>query len=82
MFGKRLRQLRIATGHTQQEMADKLKVGLRSYQKYEQGARNPSFDGLVDIATTFGVTTDWLLGLSDEDPFGESRTDPQARPTK
>lgn len=82
MFGKRLRQLRIATGNTQQSMADQLKVGLRAYQKYEQGARNPSFDGLIDIAKTFNVTTDWLLGLSDEDPFGGSRTNPQAHPTK
>lgn len=71
MFGKRLREVRIRTGRTQQEMAAMINVALRSYQKYEEGSRNPSFDTLVSIARTFNVTTDWLLGLSDEDPFGE-----------
>ncbi|MCI8425685.1 MAG: helix-turn-helix transcriptional regulator [Adlercreutzia sp.] len=70
-FGKRLREIRVRTGRTQQEMAALLNVALRSYQKYEEGSRNPSFESLVNIAQTFNVTTDWLLGLSDADPFGE-----------
>ena len=37
MFGKRLRQIRMENGFTQQKTADLLGITLRSYQKYEQG---------------------------------------------
>ena len=65
MFNKRLRQTRMDKGLTQQKMADLLGVGLRSYQKYEQGERTPSFDSLVKIADIFGVSTDYLLCRDD-----------------
>ena len=47
MFGKRLRQIRMENGFTQQKTADLLGITLRSYQKYEQGERSPSLDCLV-----------------------------------
>lgn len=65
MFGKRLRAARIARKYTQQSMADILTISLNSYQKYEQGERNPSFDILVKIADTLNVSIDWLLGRDD-----------------
>lgn len=65
MFGKRLRAARIARKYTQQRMADILTISLNSYQKYEQGERNPSFDILVKIADTLNVSIDWLLGRDD-----------------
>lgn len=58
-------------GMTQPEMAKRLELSLRTYQKYEEGSRNPQLDTLVLMARTLGVTTDWLLGLSDEAPSGE-----------
>lgn len=61
MFGKRLRKTRMNKGYTQQKMADLLSIGLRSYQKYEECSREPSFDLLVQIADIFDVTTDYLL---------------------
>lgn len=65
MFGKRLRAARIARKYTQQRMADILTISLNSYQKYEQGERNPSFDILVKIADTLNVSIDWLLSRDD-----------------
>lgn len=65
MFGKRLRAARIARKYTQQSMADILTISLNSYQKYEQGERNPSFDILVKIADTLNVSIDWLLSRDD-----------------
>lgn len=65
MFGKRLRAARIARKYTQQHMADILTISLNSYQKYEQGERNPSFDILVKIADTLNVSIDWLLSRDD-----------------
>lgn len=61
MFGKRLRQIRMENGFTQQKTADLLGITLRSYQKYEQGERSPSLDCLVKIADIFNVSLDYLL---------------------
>lgn len=61
MFGKRLRAARIARKYTQQNLADKVNIALRSYQCYEQGTRYPSFDILVKFADILDVPTDWLL---------------------
>lgn len=61
MFGKRLRDTRLKKGYTQQKMADMLGIALRSYQKYEQGERQPSLSTLVHISDILNVPTDYLL---------------------
>lgn len=58
-------------GLTQQRTADQLEMTVRAYQKYEGGSIEPPLNTLVSLAIEFNVTTDWLLGLSDADPFGE-----------
>ncbi len=55
-------------GLTQPQIASAVKVALRTYQKYEEGARHPSFDLLVDLCRELDVTSDYLLGLTDEAP--------------
>ena len=66
MFNKLLRQTRMERKFTQQKMADKLELSLNAYQKYEQGERCPSLDCLVKIADILEVSTDYLLGRSNE----------------
>lgn len=65
MFGKRLRKMRNQRGFTQQRMADLLSIALITYQKYEQGIRNPSFECLVSIADILDVSIDYLLGRDE-----------------
>lgn len=65
MFNDRLRSARITRGFTLQKTADELNLSLRTYQKYEQGERAPSFETLVQIADLFNVPTDFLLGRDD-----------------
>lgn len=65
MFNKRLREMRMKRGYTQQKMADSIDVALRSYQCYETGTRNPSFDILIKIADVLNISTDYLLGRDD-----------------
>ena len=60
-FNKRLREMRMKRGFTQQSMADMLNVALRSYQCYETGSRKPSLELLVSIADILEVSTDYLL---------------------
>ena len=61
MFKDRLRATRIARGHTLQKTADALGIALRSYQKYESGDSEPSFNYLVALADFLDVPTDFLL---------------------
>ena len=61
-FGKRLREARIQQNKTQQEMADLIGVALQSYQRYEQGDREPSLSMLITLADVLEVSTDELLG--------------------
>lgn len=65
MFGKRLRQMRMKRNFTQQNMADMLNIALRSYQCYETGTRNPSFDLLIKIADILDTSIDFLLCRDD-----------------
>lgn len=65
MFGKRLREMRMKHNLTQQNMADMLNIALRSYQCYETGTRNPSFDLLIKIADILDTSIDFLLCRDD-----------------
>lgn len=81
-FKDRLKELRKERGLSQQGLADalgKTKTTIHMYEngsmfprtavayfKYEKGQREPNNDTLIGIANFFDVTTDYLLGLSDE----------------
>ena len=65
MFGKRLREVRMLRHFTQQQLADLLNIALRSYQKYEQGEREPSYNTLIRVADILDVSVDYLLGRDD-----------------
>lgn len=85
VFGDRLRSVRMYRGITQQTMADRIGVALRTYQQYEQGRTSPSFELLVAIADVLNVPTDYLLGRdayleSLGASFDAPRTDPPRRP--
>ena len=65
-FAERLQTLRKEKGMTQREMAELMQMQLRSYQHYEGGDRRPDYEGLIALADYFGVSTDYLLGRSDQ----------------
>lgn len=62
-FYKRLKALRIGAGLTQQQLADQIGVSKSVISYYEQQDRAPSPDTLIRLASTFHVTTDYLLGI-------------------
>lgn len=66
MLKDRLKQLRIEKGKTQKEMAKDLGTTDVSIGRYESGTREPKTDILNALADYFGVTTDYLLGRTDE----------------
>lgn len=66
IFAQRVRALRQEHKKTQKEMAEYLEVGLRAYQYYEGAKHYPDVPGLMKMADLFGVSTDYLLGRSEE----------------
>lgn len=65
-FSERLRQARTQKGSMQKEVAEQLGMTPRAYQYYEAGRRRPDYETLVAIADYLDVTTDYLLGRTDE----------------
>ena len=61
----RLKNIRIESGKTQQELAKELGISLSALGNYERGDRTPDADFLVSMAKLFGITSDYILGLSD-----------------
>lgn len=66
MFPERLKRLRLKKKVSQQEMADLLGITRQGYAKYENNHSEPSFDVLQKISSFFDVTTDFLIGRSDD----------------
>jgi transcriptional regulator with XRE-family HTH domain len=64
-FGTRLKTLRTESNYTQSQLAQKLSVTKSMISAYETGIRLPSFETLILISQIFGVTTDYLLGVSE-----------------
>lgn len=58
----RLKELRIASGKTQAELAVALDMAPSTVGMYEQGRREPDADTLAKIAQYFSVSIDYLLG--------------------
>lgn len=79
-FGARLRLLRQTKGLTQKQLADALSLTKSVVSAYETDVRLPSYDILLRISAIFGVTTDFLLGVSHKqlvDISGLSEPDSQ-----
>lgn len=65
-FNERLRELREDNNIKQIELAKIIEVDQRSLSFYEIGKYEPNLQTLKRIAIYFNVSTDYLLGLTDE----------------
>ena len=63
-FGTVLKQLRKSHNLTQEELGKQIGLSKAVVSKYENGLGYPTFDMLIGISDYFGVTTDYLLGVS------------------
>ena len=62
---ERLRDAREQNGWSQRELARLCGLGELQIHRYETGTTDPSTDNLRTIAEKLGVSTDFLLGLSN-----------------
>ena len=72
-FCQRLRELRGSL--TQAQYAEKIGSKQTTLSSWERGFREPNIDGIVLIATSCGVSADWLLGISDDRGGGAPAAD-------
>lgn len=64
-FNMRLKELRLANGLTQKELAKSIEVGRTTISEYESGKIVPKQEGLLKLANYFNVSVDYLTGVSD-----------------
>lgn len=70
-FGQRFKELRIEKNFKQQELADDFNsiygytFSKSSISHYENDKRRPETNALIDFASYFNVSIDYLIGLSD-----------------
>ena len=62
MLNERIRELRLAAGFSQVELAEKLGVSKQSVSNWENDNIQPSIEMLVKISRIFNVSTDFIIG--------------------
>ena len=65
-LGTRIKELRIENRKTQEQIAKDLGTTKATIGRYELGTREPKTDILNALADYFNVTTDYLLGRTEE----------------
>ena len=68
MIGQRIRELRLADKLTQKELSDYLGLTPKMVSFYELEQRVPPSDIILKLAEKFQVSTDYLLGNTEEKP--------------
>ena len=64
-FSTRLRELRMNKGLRQEQVAKLIGVNKSAISTYENDTRQPSFEILVRLANLYRVSTDYLLGQTN-----------------
>ncbi|UYZ37300.1 helix-turn-helix transcriptional regulator [Clostridium beijerinckii] len=65
MLRDRLKELREDLGLNQEEIAKKLNIGRSTYANYENGAAEPNISILIDLATIYNVSIDYICCNTD-----------------
>lgn len=64
-IGEKIKELRKKNGKTQLDVSKALDVTYQTIYKYEKGIAVPPADAILKLAEYFNVTTDYLLGHTD-----------------
>ena len=61
LFGRRIRELRMKQGMTQEKLAESLGISVEYVGKIERGKRTPSLDLVIAMFKFFHASTDYIL---------------------
>lgn len=67
-YCERLKELRIANGYTQKQIAFILQTRQEQYSKYECGKRELPIRHLITLCCLYRVSSDYILGLDKIKP--------------
>ena len=65
VFQKRLKELRLEKGVSQQELGGAIGATYSAVSYWENGTNEPKIGYLIALCKYFNVTSDYLLGLCD-----------------
>lgn len=65
LYYEKIRQFRQENHITQAQVAEVLGISQQQYFKYEKGINELPLRYLTVLCKTYGISADWLLGLSD-----------------
>lgn len=62
-MGRRLKLLRKQNKLTQKQVAERTGLAVSAISSYESGARFPTYQTLIKLASMYHVTCDYLIGM-------------------
>lgn len=65
-LGSRIIELRKKNGISREELAKEFEIPYTTLRNYENGLREPGHVFLIKVALKFHVTTDYLLGIEEQ----------------
>ncbi len=65
-IGERIKELRKRAKINQEELGAKLEVTGAAVGSYERGKREPSIESIKKMCEIFNVSSDYLLGMTDD----------------
>ena len=72
-IGERLKRIRVEKGYTQRKLGNLLGVRNSIISFYEVRERQPSLGMVVKTARTFGVSSDYILGITGDRSIIDTR---------
>jgi len=66
VLAKKLMELRKSRKLSRQAVADAVGISAKSYERYENGEREPTAPVMVALADYYGVTLDFLVGRTGQ----------------
>ncbi len=63
-LGLRIREWRFENNVTRHDLSQTIKYSEKAIQNWETGKAMPSYDAIIALSITMGVSIDWLLGQS------------------
>ena len=79
ILAEKVLKLRKESGMSQEELAEKLNVSRQSVSKWESATAYPELNKILDLASLFGVTTDYLLKDDAEQPAYTGKEESRCR---
>ncbi len=74
LFSERLKEVREKNKISMRKLAEDMGISVSNISFYESGKSVPSIEVLFNFARYFQISTDYLLGLTDE-PLGNTPDD-------